>query len=344
MKIAQLCASYTPVSKRSNKAIYSHVAGLTEGLIALGHDLHLFASKDSQTSARLYSLDFIKSHLLRQEQKRYEQWGLLSFCYKEAEQGLFDIIHSHFNVMSAFFADVTKIPTLISIHSPIEDWMIPILESYKHLNYVSFSYAQQNQIKDLNWVANICHGIDTTIFSYEPDPDDYVLFLGRITSDKGTHTAIEASKLANTNLRIAGASYETETYWHKEIAPHINGNTIRSFGEVSFEEKIPLLQKAKALLFPIDWEEPFGYAMIEAMSCGTPVIAFNRGSVPEIVKDGKTGFIVNSLNEMVQALERIESIDRDEVRQHVENNFSIKKMVESYDDLYYKLIDNKKSS
>lgn len=343
MKIAQISASYTPVSERENKAIYSHVAWLIEGLVDKGNEVHLFASNKSKTSATLHSLDFIQGNQIAIEQKRYEQWGLLSDCYKKANEGMFDIIHSHFNVMSAFFCDVTKTPTLISIHSPIEQWMIPILRNYKHLNYVSFSLSQRSQLPELNWVANIYHGVDLDLFTFNEKSEEYALFLGRITSDKGTHHAIAAAGKSNIDLQIVGSSYQTEAYWHDEIAPHINGTSVRYLGEATLDEKIPILQKAKVLLFPIEWEEPFGYVMIEAMACGTPIIAFNRGSVSEIVKDGVTGFIVNTVEEMAEALKKIDTIDRREVRKRAEMFFSSKQMVDNYNIVYKRIIEKNKN-
>lgn len=344
MKIAQISASYTPVSEKENKAIYSHVAWLTEGLIKKGNEVHLFASGESKTSATLHSVDFINGNQIAIEQKRYEQWGLLSDCYKKANQGMFDIIHSHFNVMSAFFSDLTKIPTLISIHSPIEAWMVPILKNYKHLNYVSFSRSQRSQLPELNWVANIYHGVDLDLFTYNDKPKEYALSLGRITSDKGTHHTITACKEAGFDLKIAGSSYQTEEYWHNEIAPYINGSSVRYIGEATLEGKIPIIQNAKVLLFPIEWEEPFGYVLIEAMACGTPIIAFNRGSVPEIVKHGVTGFIVNTVEEMSDALKKIDTIDRKEVRKRAEMFFSSKQMVNNYNAVYQRLIEESKNT
>jgi glycosyltransferase involved in cell wall biosynthesis len=344
MKIAQISASYTPVSPHENKAIYSHVAWLVEGLVDKGHEVHLFASNKSETSATLHSVDFVNGNQIAVEQKRYEQWGLLSDCYKKANEGMFDIIHSHFNVMSAFFSDLTKTPTLISIHSPIEPWMVPILKNYKHLNYVSFSLSQRKQLPELNWVANIYHGVDLDLFTFNEKPENNALFLGRITSDKGTHHAIAASKESGFDLQIVGSSYQTEAYWHDEIAPHINGTSIRYLGEATLDEKIPILQRAKVLLFPIEWEEPFGYVMIEAMACGTPIIAFNRGSVSEIVKDGVTGFIVNTVEEMAEAMKKIDTIDRKEVRKRAEMFFSSNQMVDNYNIVYKRIIEKSKNT
>jgi glycosyltransferase involved in cell wall biosynthesis len=338
MNIAQLTASYTPVAKKTNKAIYSHVAWLTDGLVNMGHEVHLFASKDSQTLATLHKIDFENDASIPPEQEPYKQWTAISDCYNQAEKGKFDIIHSHFNIRTAFFADLSDKPTVISIHTPIQDWMKPILLKYKHLNYISFSYAQRKQMPELNWIANIYHGVDTDLFAYNETPEDYSFFLGRITAEKGAHDAINACKLADAPLRIAGSAYETEPYWHTEIAPHINGENIRYFGEVSFDRKIELLQSAKVLVFPTHYNEVFGYVMIEAMACGTPVIAFNNGSVPEIVKHGKTGFVVDNVVEMADAIKKIDTIDRSEVRKRAEAFFSVQRMVEGYDAVYKRVL------
>jgi glycosyltransferase involved in cell wall biosynthesis len=344
MKIAQLTASYTPVTKKQNKAIYSHVAWLTDGLCDLGHEVHLFANKESNTDAQLHTIDFSSgADSVPIEQLRYKQWAIISDCYKMAQEGKLDIIHSHFNIMSSFFADLAPgVPTLISIHSPIEEWMKPVLMKYKHLNYISFTRAQRKQMPELNWVANIYHGVDTELFTYNDTPGNSALFLGRITAEKGPHDAIAACKEAGIPLRIAGASYDTESYWQKEIQPHIDGRTIQYIGEADFDRKIALLQNAKVLIFPTHYHEAFGYVMIEAMACGTPVIAFNNGSVPEIVKDGKTGFIVNSVEEMTEALKKIDTISRDDVRRRAELFFSEKQMVSGYEAVYKRIIEKSK--
>jgi len=338
MNIAQLTAQGVPVTKKSNKAIYSHVAWLSDGLVKLGHKVHLYASPDSKTKAELHSVDIEMDETEYADKAQYMEWSNISDCYLEAENGTFDIIHSHLNVRTAFFSNLVPIPTIISIHSPIEPWMKPILTKYKHLKYISFSKAQRLQMPELNWIANIYHGVDMKLFTFNETSEDFALFLGRITTDKGTHDAISACKLADIPLRIAGVSYETEPYWHKEIAPHINGESIQYLGEVGFDKKIELLQKAKVLVFPTHYHEAFGYVMIEAMACGTPIVAFNNGSVPEIVRHGVTGFIVNNVEEMAEAIKKIDTIDRKTVRIRAENYFSVKKMVNGYDSVYKRLV------
>jgi len=342
-KIAQIAPTSNPISSESNKAIYSHIAQLVDGFVDKKHDVTLFGHQESQIKGKLHTSVFSVDEENKKFVARYEQWGIISDCYTQVRQGLFDLVHSHMNVMTGFFSRVEKnVPTLISVHSPIEDWMKPILLKHKDEKYISFSLAQRKELPQLNWYSNIYHGVDTDLFAFEETPEDYILFLGRITHDKGAHIAVEACKKGGIPLRLAGRSYSTEGYWHDKIESHINGVSVRYVGEVSLQEKIPLIQKAKAIIFPVLWNEPFGYVLIEAMSCGTPVIAFPNGSVPEIVKDGKTGFLVNNVEEMAQALKKIDTIDRRQVRKRAEQFFSLKQMLLHYDSVYHRVVKETK--
>ncbi len=343
LHIAQIAPVNHPISANQNKAIYSHIGHLVDGFIAKKNEVTLYGDPVSKVSGAVKSCVFHDDEANKATVARYEQWGLLSDCYLEAQKGSYDVIHSHMNVMTGFFSRLEKeIPTLISIHSPIEEWMKPILLKHRDEKYISFSLAQRKQMPELNWYANIYHGVDTDLFAYEENPDDYVLFIGRITHDKGAHVAIAAAKDAGVMLRIAGRSYGSEDYWHQRIEPHINGKDVRYVGEVSLHDKISLIQKAKAVVFPTYYNEAFGYVLIEAMSCGTPVIAFPNGSVPEIVKNGVTGFLVENQEEMTEAIRRISSIDRKQVRNRAEQFFSLKKMLNHYDSVYHRVVQDVK--
>lgn len=345
LKIAQVAPSGIPISRDENKAIYSHIGSLTDELVKKKHKVTLFAHPQSSTLGQLVSANLLGNFEGEGKENlaRYEQWELLSDCYDMAHKKEFDVVHSHLTIMTGFFSNLEKrTPTLISIHSPIEDWMKPILLKHKDEKFISFSLAQRKQLPELHWYANIYHGVDTEKFAFERNPEDYVLFIGRITHDKGAHIAIEAAKEAGISIRVAGRSYSTENYWHQMIEPHINGKDVRFFGEVSLEEKIPLIQKAKAVIFPTMYQEAFGYVLIEAMSCGTPVIAFPNGSVPEIVKDGVTGFLVNNKDEIINALSKIDSLDRKKIRDRAEQFFSLKKMVSHYESVYRRLYSETK--
>lgn len=340
MRIAQLTTIFQTVDARFGKAIGSHVGTLTDGLVRRGHELHVFAPSDSQTLGELHGVtETLAKASVSDDLARHMESLNLSRCYDFAAKNI-DVVHSHFTLLSSYIAAISNVPTLVSVHSPISERMRDFAYEFKNLHYVSFSLAQRTLAPALNWYANIYHGVDMNVFTFNEKPKDYLLYLGRITGDKGTHHAIAAAKAAGMPLLIAGTSYPNEGYWQKEIEPHINGVTIRYVGEASFEEKIGLFQNARALLFPTQVSEVFGYAMIEAMACGTPVIGFNNGSVPEIVKDGVTGFVVNSVEEMTDAIRKIDTIDRKKVRQRAETFFSVEKMIAGYENVYKRILND----
>ncbi|MCR4322571.1 MAG: glycosyltransferase family 4 protein [Candidatus Azambacteria bacterium] len=342
MKIAQLVSNVRKVSPRTNSAIYSHVAWLTNGLVGLGHNVDVFASGDSVTNGKLHSVTStaIKNADISDESKKYYVHLLISQCYEYAKN--VDIVHSHFNLLSSFYSNLSNVPTVQSIHSPIAENVKPLLMEYKNNKYISFSLAQRKALPELNWIANIYHGVDMNVFSFNPEPKDYFLFLGRITRDKGVHIAIEAAKAANVPLIIVGRSYPAESYWHDEIEKHIDGKMVRYVGEADFEKKIEWIRNAKALLFPTQYDEVFGYVMIEAMACGTPVIGLRVGSVPEVVAHERTGYVVESVSDMVQAIKKIDNISREETRARAEKYFSVEKMVHGYEHVYARVIEEHK--
>jgi glycosyltransferase involved in cell wall biosynthesis len=340
MKIAQLVSPLHSVSADANNAIYSHAGTICDGLVAKGHEVTLYASGDSSTKANLVSV-YPKATSQSpeiSERKRSLYFNLLAAkCYENANN--LDIIHSHFTLTGSFFANLVETPTAVSIHSPIDEDVRPFLNEYRKLHYISFSLSQRKQMPELNWFANIYHGVDTNKFAFNPTPEDYFFYLGRLTEEKGVHLAIEAAKAAGVKLVIAGRSYPTEGYWHSHIEKNIDGANITYIGEQGVEEKIKWLQGAKALLFPTQYQEQFGYVMIEAMSCGTPVIGWNNGAVPEVIQDGRTGYVVNSVEEMIGAIQNIDKISREETRKRAEIYFSVKKMVSGYQKVYQRIIE-----
>jgi glycosyltransferase involved in cell wall biosynthesis len=199
--------------------------------------------------------------------------------------------------------------------------------------------AQRKHYPDLNWIANIYHGIDQNIYSYSEKSDGYLLFLGRVIEEKGAHNAIEAAKAAGKRLIISGMSRSDEPYWQKNIEPHIDGTNIQFVGPSDLNKKIKLLQGADAVLFPTRRNEPFGLVMIEAMSCGTPVIGFDDGAVPEVIKDGDSGYVVKDTKEMIDAIKSLDKIPRVKVRKRAEMYFSVEKMVAGYLKVYSRVID-----
>jgi len=342
MKIAQIISNFHNTSPLAKQAIYSHVAWLTNNLVNLGNDVTLFASGGSTTKAKLISVVENQTSELDipdETKKRYDHM-LLSKCYSKASA--FDIIHSHFTLLSSFYSTLVDTPTIQSIHSPITEDIKPFLSPFRANRYISFSLAQRKAMPELNWFGNIYHGVDTNIFSFNQKPEDYFLFLGRITEEKGVHLAIKAAKATGVKLIIAGRSYPTEGYWHKKIEKYIDGKNIKYVGEADFKTKIELYKNAKAVLFPTQYDEVFGLVMIEAMACGTPVIGWNKGSVPEIINNGKTGFVVKNIAEMARAISAINTISREETRKRAELYFSIEKMVEGYAKIYARIIEEKK--
>lgn len=338
MKIAQVCSVYRRVSRTAPYGIPGSVGTLTDALVSKGHEVTLHASGDSETSARLASIIPTEAKIRNTSETEITRENLetASLCYSHADA--FDIIHSHFSLLGCHFAPIVRTPTVHSIHSPITDEQLPHILRYRKERFISFSLAQRKKMPELNWVANIYHGIDTQTYAFSPEPQGYVLCLGRITDDKGVHHAIAAAKEAGVQLLIAGMSYPTGGYWSQYIEPHIDGSTVRFLGPADEARKIELLQGAKALLFPTIWDEPFGLVMIEAMACGTPVIGFGNGSVPEIVKDGQTGFVVHTSKQMASAIKKIGKISRAACRERAEKLFSIEKMVRGYEQVYERII------
>lgn len=342
MKIAQLANNFRRTFPKSKNAIYSHVANLTDGLVRRNNDVTLFATGDSETTGKLISVtpqataDMTKSEGLRRNLAHL----LVSRCYQMAED--FDIIHSHFSLNSSFYAPLVGVPTVQSLHIPINEESRPLLDFFKDNNYVSFSLAQRKQLPELNWVANIYHGLDLLEFEFNPHPKDHLLYLGRVTAEKGTHLAIEAAKAAGVPIIIAGRSYPDENYWHEFIEKQIDGKMVTYVGEADYESKKELLKNAKAMLFPTQVEETFGLAMIEALASGTPIIGWDNGSVAEVVQDKETGYVVSSTKDMIKAIGAIDKISREACRQRAINLFSIEKMVTGYEKVYLRVIEERR--
>ncbi len=342
MKIVELAPDLHAINSIANNAIYSHVATLSDGLADIGHDVQVFCSEESVSRANIHTSTLPLSKLEMPESiKRHHTFTHIAKAFEFAKKEKVDIIHSHFTLLSSFFYRLVDIPTILSIHSPISEEIKPFIDNYKDCRYVSFSLAQRKQMPQLNWIANIYHGVDTSVFSFESEPEEYMLYLGRVTEEKGVHFAIETAKATGIPLKIAGPSYPAEGYWHKQIEPFVDGKLIQYVGHVNFFEKIKLLQKAKVVLFPTMYNEAFGYVLIEAMSCGTPVIGFGNGSVPEIIKDNKTGYVVNNVQAMIEAVGKIDRIDRKVVRKRAEDLFSLKKMITGYERVFKRVIEER---
>lgn len=331
---------YVPKGASGAPEIVVH--NITEELVRRGHDVTLFASGESETSARLVSVRR-KATLMSigaGPHLPYE-FALISETYQRAARGDFDIIHSHYEKESVHFAPLVSVPTIQTIHAPITGQNVDILSYYKQSQYyASISNNQRQGLPDLKYITTAYNGLDYSHVPFKNTKEDYLIHVGRITPEKGTAEAIQAAKAANMRLLLFGTINQGVDYWEKRVQPEVDGEQIVYKGQVSREELFGYMADAKAFIFPIQWEEPFGLVMIEAMACGTPVIGFRRGAVSEVVVDGQTGFIVDTVEEMTSAIQRLREIDPADCRAHVEENFSIKKMVDSYEQAYYKILES----
>jgi glycosyltransferase involved in cell wall biosynthesis len=312
---------------------------LTEGLVSRGHDVTLFATADSQTSGTLHAVC----------PRGYEEdsslipkvWECLhiSELFEHAEE--FDIIHNNFDFLPLTYTGLITTPVVTTIHGFSSPGILPVYKKYNSkVFYVSISDADRSP--ELDYIKTIHHGIDLNQFDFQPEPDDYLLFFGRIHPDKGAKESIEIAKACNKKLIFAGI-IQDEAYYEKYIVPHLDNGNVVYAGSAEPDQRNQLLGKATALLHPINFNEPFGLSVIESMACGTPVIAFNRGSMPELIENGKNGFLVNTVSEAITAVVNIKDINRAYCRQHVEQYFTIDRMVEEYVQVYEMILEKRKA-
>jgi glycosyltransferase involved in cell wall biosynthesis len=257
--------------------------------------------------------------------------------FKRADRGEFDVLHFHHPEAALPFARLyPKVPVVYTLHDPVDPWFGKAMRLYESPNqfYVSISDNQRKTAPDLPYIATVYNGVNTDMFSYNEAPEDYLLFTGRIMADKGVREAIEVAQMTDSRLLIIGAVYPRQQhYFDTEVKPYLS-DKIQYLGFMEREKVVKYYQNARALLFPIQWEEPFGMTMIEAMACGTPVIAFARGSVPEVLEHGTTGFITRKVDGMAAAVGRLGEISRQACRDYVTANFSNEVMVKNYAKVY----------
>ena len=262
---------------------------------------------------------------------------LLSLLYRDAADGRYDVAHVHPIDRGLPFADLAPIPTVYTLHDPIYPWRAEMFGLYAGGNrhIVSISEAQRAGAPELPYARNVYNGVDVEKYAFSASPEDRFAFVGRLLAKKGVKEAIEAAKRADAMLDVVGRPFAEDSFWKEQAEPLLDDR--RRHLLVDRKDLPAVYQRAKALLFPIKWDEPFGLVMIEAMACGTPVIAFDRGSVREVVEDGVTGFIVKDVDEMVEAMKRIGEIDRRACRARVEEKFSFSRMADGYENLYLEL-------
>jgi glycosyltransferase involved in cell wall biosynthesis len=252
----------------------------------------------------------------------------------------FDVIHAHTDWLHLPLLSRLGVPFLTTIHNRLDLPGLPdVVREFPKAHFVSISDQQRQPLPEANWSATIQHGLPKNLFRPAYDQGSYLAFLGRLTVEKGPEDAIRIARAAGTPLRIAAKIPRAETaYFKKHLEPHIDGDKVQLVGEVDDAKKQPFLAHAAALLFPIDWPEPFGLVMIEAMACGTPVIAYRSGSVPEVIEDGVTGLIVNNEDEAIRAVKEVARLDRRKVRARFEERFSAQRMAREYEKQYRKLV------
>lgn len=340
LKIAQIAPIIERVPPRKYGGTERVVSEITEELVRRGHDVTLFATGDSKTSAKLksvYPKSIRESNLAKTEALDWSMFHIEN-AYKHADK--FDIIHEHNSTFGVQSANASKTPSVITLHGRLRPGTKKHLEQHKNPYYVSISKDQVNEV-NLKKVTCIPHGINFKNYPFGIDHRGYLLYVGRITKIKGTHIAIEIAKELNIPLIIAAKLDESDKdYFDKYIKKNLNSK-IKWIGEVNTSERNKLMSQALCLINPILWREPFGLTMIEAMASGCPVISFNKGSVPEVMKNGKTGYFVRTKNEMKAAIKKIDKIDRKFCRDYALVNFSVKIMVDRYEALYERILNKK---
>jgi glycosyltransferase involved in cell wall biosynthesis len=341
LRIAQLAPLFESVPPKLYGGTERVVSYITEELVRRGHDVTLFASGDSETAAALVpgceqGLR-IRGH---SDLGTAMQMAMAAEAYKAARER-FDIVHSHIGYWSLPFARITGVPTVATMHGRLDDRELrPIFERFDDIPLVSISDAQRRPLPGMNWCATVSHGLPPKLLGFSPKPRGYLAFIGRISPEKRPDLAIQISLKSGVPLKIA-AKVDTpdRNYFEAVVKPLIQPPHIEYVGEINDREKNEFLGGAVALMFPIDWPEPFGLAMIEALACGTPVIARPCGSVPEIIRNGVTGFYSNDVNELVDAVRQVETISRKRCREEFDRRFTSEKMVENYERVYRRIID-----
>ncbi|MBI3288407.1 MAG: glycosyltransferase family 4 protein [Elusimicrobia bacterium] len=339
MRIAQVAPLIESVPPRAYGGTERVVSYLTEELVCLGHDVTLFASSDSRTSARL--IPGCDGSLRLKDQGRGELAHHLLLLEKVSKHRRdFDIVHFHVDYLHFPMTRLMGVPSLTTLHGRLDGpELAPIYREYLDMPLVSISDAQRAPLPFANWEGTVYHGLPERLLEPDGRVEDYLAFLGRISPEKRVDRAIEIARRAGRKIKIAAKIDPADrSYFEREIAGLMEHPHVEFLGEICEAEKARFLGRAYALLFPIDWPEPFGLAVIEAMACGTPVIAFNRGSVPEIVENGVTGWVVENIDEAAAALGKLETFDRRRCRDHFERRFPARRMAEDYLALYRRVL------
>jgi glycosyltransferase involved in cell wall biosynthesis len=342
MKIAQVAPLYESVPPKFYGGTERIASYLTEELVRKGHEVTLFASGDSVTNAMLvagcdealrlcnHCTDLLAPHIMQLQQVQEQIHE-------------FDIVHYHTDYPHFPLSRIRQHPQLTTLHGRLDlPELQAIYRKFQDMPVVSISLDQRKPVPFAHWIGNIYHGVPAGLYHFHPRDGQYLAFLGRASPEKGLDKAIEIALRTGHKLKIAAKiNKEERDYFDREIAHYLDNPLIEFLGEISENEKDEFLGNALCVIFPIDWPEPFGLVMIEALACGTPVIAYKRGSVPEVVEDKKAGFIVNDIDEAVKAVNSLHVISRKTCRDIFENRFTVSRMAEDYLALYQHIIEEK---
>lgn len=343
MRIAQVAPLWERVPPPAYGGIELVVGLLCDELVRRGHEVTLFASGDSITLAKLESVhpQALRLDPTVKETSIYEMLQLTR-VYERASE--FDIIHSHMGCAALPFANLVKTPTVHTLHGIFTADNEKMFGYARTQPYVSISNSQREPKLNLNCVATVYNGIDISTYKFHEQPKDppYLAFLGRISPEKGTHLAIEIAKRSGWHLKMAGKVDVVDVeYFEREVKPLIDGKQIEYLGEANHVQKNALMGGAVATLFPIAWREPFGLVMVESMASGTPVIAMNLGSTQEVIAHGKTGFLCNTIEECVAAIDKAAQLSRYACREHAIANFSVQRMTDGYEAVYTQILSDR---
>jgi len=342
MRIAQVAPLTESVPPKQYGGTERIVSYLTEELVRAGHDVTLFGSGDSVTKARLipgshsslrlnkHCVDHLTHHLVMIDR-------VLEHAFD------FDVIHFHTDYLHFPISRYLSVPHVTTLHGRLDlPDLVPVYDRFRDVPVISISNAQREPLPLANWLGTIYHGLPQDLFRFRPDPGTYLAFLGRISPEKRADRAIEIAKQAGMPLKIAAkVDRKDKRYFKRVVEPMLQESHVEWVGEISDREKDEFLGNAYALLFPIDWPEPFGLVMIEAMACGTPVIAYHGGAVPEVIKEGETGFIVRNIEEAAEAVHQVSELSRARCREVFDMHFTGARMARDYVKLYRRTIDRR---
>jgi glycosyltransferase involved in cell wall biosynthesis len=362
LKVAMMVRGYLPVPRPSDM-IYAPIdlaANIADGLQMRGHKVDYYAPNDSELEHATVRSTNLRPLVRNSEEFQHllgtanelvnhyvpSLWDtyMAEEMFRRAQLGEYDILHFHHPEVALPLARRYRdVPVVYTLHDPVYAWYKEIFELYQTPNqhFISISHNQRREAPDLNYAATVYNGISTDDFSFSGEHEDYLLFTGRIVPEKGVKEAIQIAEATNQRLLIIGpVPPSSQGYFDQYIKPYLN-DKILYLGYIERDKILPYYQKAQALLMPIQWEEPFGLTAVEAMACGTPTIAIARGSMPEIIKDSKTGYLVKSVGEMIEAVHKVNKIERRACREHVKAHFSLKQMVDGYEASYQQILSGR---